>query len=229
MDINKKMQEVTDKVIEEKLSGIIETQITSTVEDIIKDSFRSYSDFGKQMKEAIEQKMNVSFENLQLINYNQFIIETIENELTAAKMQAVEPLKNAIAEIVGVFDKEEIKISEIFDKFKEEVVNDAYDDSGEFTFMIEKSEKYGWHSIYFDPEADQDRFSCKFEFTIHKDGHVHGFRYKHWTASDLKKVTPSVLSQFHNFEKYLFRVFNSKVKVVIDESYFETEWYKYED
>lgn len=229
MDLNKKMQEITDNVIENQLEDILTKQITSTLTEIVRESFREYSDFGKKLKDAIGEKMNVSLKKLELVNYNQFIIDIIENQMSVSQTEAVEPIKEAINEIVGIFDQKQIKLSDIFDRFKNDVINDSCDESGELTFGVEKSEEYGWTSIYMDPDSDKSEYSCKFSFTIHKSGSVYGFRYKDFSSSDLKKVTPAMLSKFDSFEKWLFRIFNSKVEVVIDETEFETEWYKYED
>ncbi len=229
MDLNKKMQEITDDVIDTKLEEILSNQITATLTGIVRDSFQEYSDFGKKLKETISEKMQVSLSKLELVNYNQFIVQTIEDHMTIAQIEAVEPIKQAINEIVGLFDQKQIKLSDIFDRFKNDVMNGSCDECGELTFGVERSDEYGWTSIFMDPDADKSKYSCKFSFTIHKKGNVYGFKYKDWSSSQLKEVTPAMLSRFDSFEKWLFRIFNSNVEVVIDEEHFETEWHKYED
>jgi BMFP domain-containing protein YqiC len=229
MDINNKIQEVTDRVIAEKLEGIIEKEITSTMVDIIHDSLRSYSDFGKKVKEAIQTKMDVSLEKLDLISYNEFIVKAIETEMLSAQMANIEPIKKRIQEIVGIFDKKEINLSEIVDKFKDEVSQDSSESSGEITFICEKSNKYSWYSIYMDTEPDTDKYSCKFSFTIHGKGTVYGFRFANFLMSERSEITPSLLSSLNSFEKWMFRLTNSNVKVIVDDVYPDTEWMNYED
>ena len=229
MDLNLKMQEITNNVIETQLEEILKEQIVDTLKRTVRDGFREYSDFGKGLKSAIEDQTKVCFENLKLTDYNQFIISVIQEELQTARIEAVEPIKESIQKIVGVLDTKEIKFSDLVDKFKEEVQEMSCDDDGEITIICEYNEKYKWHTISLDEESEESSWKCDYHFTIYEDGKMGCFRHKDTFDDKNHPITPMQLSRMRGFELWLFRLVNNGCKVIVDETDFETEWSKYEE
>lgn len=228
MDLNKKLQEISDKVIEDKLPEIIETQVTKTLTGVVNDVFGTYSDFEKKLKEVVSAESNVSLEKCKLVDYSSLIIKAVESEIIKASIKPVELIADRIKDIVGFVDKKSIKLSELVDMYKSEIAENSSDDCGEITFVCEKSEQYKWHDVYFDEESDKEKRSCNIEFTVHEKGDVYNFRVSNfWGISNSND--PSAMSRFSKFELYLLRLINSGVKIEVDNDYPDLEWSKYEE
>ena len=105
MDINAKVNEITNKVIEDKLPTIIEEKVTGMLTSIVDDIFRSYSDTAKKVKESIQEKLDLSLETLKMDEYNVIITDIINRELTENIQISTGPLKEMIKETVGHLSK----------------------------------------------------------------------------------------------------------------------------
>lgn len=234
MDINKKIQEISDKVIEEKLPEIIEKQVTETLEKTVGDVLGNWSDFKKKLETEVASKLDVSLENLKLIDYSTFITNIVEQEIGRTQDVAVKTIRDRIKEISGVSNVKEIRVSELVEKLTEQCAAEDYGEmNGEISFHCYYNERHNWHSIYIDPESDKEPKNCSIEILLSSKGDRKGkpFLFKvndNWSYH-LAEVTPASLSRLNRFELYLFRLVNSNVTFVIDPEDVNKEWYKYED
>ncbi|OME10426.1 hypothetical protein BSK47_30850, partial [Paenibacillus odorifer] len=76
--INEKLAELQSEGYVEK---IIKKQLESTIKDIVEDSLRSWSDFGKGLKEAVKNQLQINLEQLDIPSYNHVILDAIKAEL----------------------------------------------------------------------------------------------------------------------------------------------------
>lgn len=49
---------------------IVEKRVTETVKSIVDDMFSNYSEFSKNIKEVLKEKMQVNFDNINIGTYN---------------------------------------------------------------------------------------------------------------------------------------------------------------
>lgn len=216
MDINKEIQAITDKLIQEKLPSIIEEKISKLLSDLLGDIFRSYSDVGKQIKSQIEQKLDVNLQNLELLDYNVFIANIIKKELEVNMNDScVEPIKELVKKTVGYVSKKEINLSEIYDK----IIEDSEEHEVELTFIVEEHEEYDWTIVYISPDEIVEKRDCLIEFCINKEGKIFTFATKdYWNKK--QTVTPFMLGRMRGIESYIFKLYSAQVKINIDETEF---------
>jgi hypothetical protein len=170
------------KAMEEK--GIIEKTIQETLEKSILGAITSALESYKlrnTIEEKVSKEVSVVAADIGFTAYNSFIAEKIKaitegvyNADIAAKIQ------KTFDEIL-VIKRESIKLSEIFDKYREWV--NQYVDEDEkhdlecFHVKFEKDEHYGWINIELAQEKP-DTYSSErgmIKFTIHKNSDKKGY------------------------------------------------------
>ena len=81
---------------------------------------RSYSDFGKALKEHVKEALNVDFRNLNLPSYNAVILEAIRKHLdgqmtVTGRQQLIEGMER----LLGSEAPKEITLSQLVEDYKE--------------------------------------------------------------------------------------------------------------
>lgn len=92
---------------------IIKKQLKKTIQDIIEDSFRSWSDFGKELKQQVQDQMQFNLDRLDIPSYNHVILNIIKSELERSVHEdGAKQIQESIQKILGT-SKEEYKLSEL--------------------------------------------------------------------------------------------------------------------
>ena len=78
----KELQQVVNAQIEKMIDdGSVENMIAEKIKDSIKsaidDSLKSYSDFGRALKDKVEESLNQSINRISLPEYNKFISDVV--------------------------------------------------------------------------------------------------------------------------------------------------------
>ena len=215
--INDKLAELKEEGYVEK---IVKKQLETTIKDIVEDSLRSWSDFGKGLKEAVNNQLQINLDRLDIPSYNQVILNVVQEEINRSIHEAgANRLKEQLQELLGT-GKNEYKLSELV----EEMVNDdlelndlSYEEVEEITVHIEKSPYGGTTYIYLDPEEDKSKYSCKYMVSLNEDGTV-------WRAEVKDKSFDNkvVMGGLYGVEATIFKMWTQKAKLVIDD--YETEF-----
>lgn len=223
MDLNKLVNDSLAKIEQEGfVQKVVEKQLKNTVESIVDDLFRSYSDFGKNLKKEVESQLNINLKELKLSGYNVLVLNTVKEKLDEAlHLQGVEKMQDALNEIFNN-TKKEYKLSEIINEFKQDVLSDDSDYEGnEISFHIEKW-SLGFH-ITFDKDSGKGRYCCDYQISIDSDGKI--------TRADIdgKKFDNKVImGGLYGFDETLFKIYASGAKVIIDDNDVDIE-YGYSD
>jgi hypothetical protein len=219
MDLNKMVNDSLAKIEAEGfVEKVVEKQLKSTIEIIIDDLFRSYSDFGKNLKKEIESQLNINLKELKLSGYNVLVLNTVKEKLDEAlHLQGVEKMQDALNEIFND-TKKEYKLSEIINAFKQDVLSDdsAYE-GNEISFHVEKW-SYGVH-IAFDKDSDKGRYSCDYQIGIDSNGKM--------TRADIdgkKFDNKIIMGGLYGFDETLFKIYASGAKVIIDDNDVDIEY-----
>jgi hypothetical protein len=221
MDIQVVVQDQLNKIITEgKLEAIVKEKVEKTVDDIVGDLVRSYSDFGKGLKEEISKAFKVDFCKISSVDYNHIVVSIVKEQLDKKLLESVkEPIANEIQEYLGPLEKKEWKLSEIIEKFKREEIEDK-SDGGEITLHVEKS-NYGSTHISFDKDEDKRSHDCEYEMSIETKT---GKPYRFGVGQYRKHLGNLRAESLHGaFAKFFFRLYAQQVTIIIDDC--DTEYY----
>lgn len=113
--VNDSMKQIENEGFVEK---IVKEQLEKTIKDIVSDTFRSWSNFGENLKKHIEGNLNVNLENLNIDGYNTLVLAAVQEKLDlATKIQGVEKIKQAMDKMLKNV-KTEYKLSELIEEPK---------------------------------------------------------------------------------------------------------------
>lgn len=122
-----------------QLNEIIEKALTKTVEDIVESQLRSYSDFGRALRAKIEADLVVDLSNVNFTEYNKVVMSLVEGAVNnAVTASAEEKLRKDVAALFEA-PPAQIKLSELIDKFKEEIRGDECGCPDNIGLIIERN------------------------------------------------------------------------------------------
>jgi len=193
------------------IQEIIEKQISKTVEEILSNALKSYSDFGRNMEKVVKESMNVDLKGLGLSGYNDIILKIIKTKIdngmeTFGKAQIEKDLEELLKAPPA-----EIKLSELVEQLKQDAIGPDRQ-CGECTCIIEWSNTDGYGRIYLDEDYMKEKRSCAYELAFSKDGEVYSFSIEGRDPS--KKI---FCGPFYGFERLLFQMYTAKTKLIVDE------------
>lgn len=217
MDLEKVIHEEVKKVIE---SGVIEEKIqevlADTINSAIKSAMGSWSDFGTALKEKLSKSFALQIDKISIPEYGSKIVSYVTDELDLQLKNNTEKiLQERIKKFFKPLEKDEYTVSEIVEEFKERVkcsIADDYDqipEGHEITAFIEKDSR-DYFNLYLDTEPNKSRYECEYMVRMDADGIWHIRREN----SELHKMRTEILN---TFERYLFKMFSQKVKIINDE------------
>lgn len=203
----------------------IQKQVEKTVTEIIDDLLREWSPFGKALKAEIESKLQINFDNLDIVSYNQVVLNAVKEKLDqVVYVQGVEQIKANMDAMLSEI-KPEYKLSEIIEKLKEFSSDDAKENDWEEISLHVSSPRDILTFIYFDEEPDKEEYQCKYILSVNKDGSLN-------TASimDCKLDNKLVIGGLHGMEELIFKLYAHKPVIIIDEDRVDTYYpSEYED
>lgn len=212
-------------------SGKIEAAVTASVEktviEAVHEHLRSWSDFGKMVKEAVER--SIAFERVDLPSYNAIVLDTLRQHIDATmRKESADSLKKLADEMLRTPPKS-MKLSELVDAFKEWVIehNDRSDLDEEISVVVNKREtKYStsWVSTYWyvglHPKANQtSEYSCDWRFMLRQDEVTKEITLSSvWHNGKDRGATSNLfLGDFYGFERKLFQLYSAKTAIIIDQ------------
>lgn len=222
MNFYKMIENAFQKIADSgKIEQKIEETIQKSVESIINDLLKSYSDFGKSLKEQLSEKIKIDLDKIDLPTYNKMIENYIrENVNSQMKEHAKKLIDDNLKEILSVEEKD-WKLSEFIEEFKsqlEEYDGERYGSS--MTCIVDTSE-YGhgdMHHIYIDEDENVEKYRCKIRLFV-SDDKLTSVTYD---GDDWNKE--KFLGWKHGIEAILFRIYSQGKKFVVDEDDVYTEF-----
>lgn len=227
MNIQDQVQSALNNVISSgKIEEIISKKIEKTIEDILDDSLRSYSDFGKQVKEVVNQSLQIDLSKISTLGYQQIIVDIVNQKLKEATLEHIsKPIEDVLKEVIAPFEKRTYKLSEIIEKYKECEWDSSDDYQNEISFHVEYGD-YGSIYIGFDKNKNKERYSCEYQFSIDKkDNAIWMFEINGWRPQNGGLRAQSIHGPFDHF---IFNLYASKCPIEVDEDNVETNWTRYD-
>jgi hypothetical protein len=225
MELEKVVQSELDTIVSEGVvQKIIRKQLESTITSVISDSLREYSDFGKELKDAVKNAMKIDFKELSMVEYNHIVLGVIKEQLDKTLYEnAVTPIRTAITQYIGVLDKEEWKLSEIISEFTTKGLDES-DEGFNITLIVEES-SHGYVHVFFDEKGDKRKYDCEYQLDITKEGRVYSFKAGKYNPLT-EKVDLTKRPIHGSFDTFMFKLYASGIKVIVDEDYCKTESYE---
>ncbi len=225
---------VTDSIEKLDLKKIIQDQVSETVTETVKSEieniFRSYSDFGKELRSTMKEELKVDFSRLGIKDYNCMIVEIIKSELQKnIKTEAAEHIKALVKKALQIDGKTKYKLSELIEEFAKEIAedeNDLNEWGDDFYFFVEdRSSGYKWISI---GKEDQCEYTSEFRFLLDQDNKI--------SHLSIKEVGKGIEKEFflNNLSKFaatLFKIQLNGFELECDTNYCDiniSQYSKYE-
>lgn len=205
-----------------QLDEMIENTIKETFERIIDRAF-SYGDADKEFKKVLEEKLKVSLSNVNLDQLSKITTDIVQKQVDAEFTdELTKKITKSIDGTIGVLEKKEWKLSEIIQKYIDNLGKDYDDMDGDecrkISLFVEDS-GYGDTYIYFDHETRDRRYECDNRISIDK----HGVIYVAKIGGDMAKPTMAI--PMDTFDKFIFSLYCNSAKIEVDEHDCKTEYF----
>lgn len=256
-----KLNEITQKVLSEKLeNGFIEKKISESLDkclgDVIESMFSRYdSPLKKQLVEKLEPIISLSiadstFEGL--TTKLTIIINDLIEKSEFSKINDLEKLNKVLGSDRKAFDKNPVKLSEIFEKYnkwlekeleKQHYNQDELDfDDGSATVyfdtsleIVNEDDDKENDRLYFSRRRNEEKYRLKCEIentdvlSYESDFH-YDIEFSLYESYDGKKrinisrdLTIDELSNLPPFILYLYNLHNNYIDIIVDKTYFTDE------
>ena len=185
----------------------IEKQLASTISSLIQNEMREYSDFGKAIKDRVQQAVCVNLDRMDLPTYNDLILQIIRRQVDGVMHS--EAAKQIEANMAKLLERAPTSIT--LEKLVDDFIESHKEDRAgqDFTLLVER--KYGSTYVCFDVESGKSEYQCAFRLGIDPDGHVYHL------AFGGKEVSKSLfMGPFYGFERALFQMYAAKTKLIVE-------------
>lgn len=216
IDLNKIVNDTLVKLEKEQfVETVVKKRLEKTITEIVDDTFREWSDFGKNLKEYIRENLNVNLESLGLEGYNSLALAAIKEELDKCiTIQGIEKIKETTKEILSDV-KPEYTLSEIIECLKEASLKEEYEyDEGDSIVLIINGEEDGYKHIYLSEEEPygKSKYDYDYQIDINREGKPYSIKLK---GKEIDKN--KILGGLYGLDKLLFKIYASGSKIILDQ------------
>lgn len=190
---------------------MVEERLTKTIEDVLKEQLRDWSDFGKALSEKVKGSLQIA-DMKDLPNYGQFMSNIIAKNVDRQLHGKYAAQLAKDVEELFVDAPAEITLADLIAAFKEHITKDVYrEHDDEISLHMEFS--YGSWWIALDKSSGKGKYQCDMRFMVMRDtGKVFAL---YLDGSEIKKEI--FVGPFDNFERLLMRIYVMGTKVIIEE------------
>lgn len=220
IDIESLVQDSITKALNpERIGALVEKCVRDSVDSALNETLRSYSPFGKRLKESIEAAVPHELDKGSFSTFHDCVNKVLSEKLTGyLEEKALREVGQTIDQLLEK-PPESITLSALVAVMMEEWSGDAEPGKAP-TVIVDSSGSLGWKNIYFDPKSRTSKYSCRLEIRTKDDG-------KTWSMSsqDLGSRKAWFYGAQFEFSRYCFWLYTGKTKLIIDETDFsDLEW-----
>lgn len=223
IDINRIMQEKLNQMEE---GGILQKKIEETIEkclvDSISNAFSSW-DFRKSIETQLKSCVSTLAQDCGLSAYNAFISNHVRALVSELLEDDLKKKLQASVDDILLQKHENVKLSDIFKKYREHVMNtvDADDQYDRETFVSqlhirEDGPSFTFYTCQFSPfsewESDEDE-TVEFRICQYK-GTPSNINRLIIGGTDMAKALR--MSRFDDFDRYVLNLFFNKTEIILD-------------
>lgn len=191
------------------IEKMIETHLSESINTILKEQLRSYSDFGKGLAERVAGAIKIADVN-DLPHYGQFvsgiIARNVDHQLHGEWAKKLE------SDIASMFVEApaEIKLDDLIEKYKKHVRENAFSETGDSITLHLEASSYGYWAVAMDKDAGTEKYRCALRFQVNKEGEMFAL---HLDDEEMKKQL--FVGPFDEFERLIFRMYVTGTKIRI--------------
>lgn len=221
---------ISKKLAEGMVEKLIEEQLEKGINNALGSLFGSYGDLTKVIEEKVKSVMVPYLENYDYSEYITKLDSVLVDILKSSALENKKIVSNFKELIIPVAEKS-IKVSDLFDKWKEYVAENVETDGLEIDYDDEPS--YEYVEVSFDTNKDDDRswssfdyatlvFECEHDeemnFAIRLSKY-NGGKDKGWDIRYDKTPDLKSLRHLNNFEILLMNLTQNGTTLILDEEY----------
>ena len=219
---------IKDMNIEQIIIEKTQESIKETLESIIRDTFKSYSNFGKELEKKVSEELKINLDEIKLDEYNQIIISLFRQSLkenSTNNLYLKEKIDDLVKELTQTEIKQEYKLSEIVELYKEEFSEDAQEDEIEEMYLNVVIESNFWTRIYLNKKEVNHKHEAEVQFSVdHKTGRIEHLNLE----GDMIKGRAIYKNRVYGVDKLLYQIYLVGAKIIVDEKDCDL-YYQYED
>jgi hypothetical protein len=209
------------------IKEIITKQLESTITEIVKDSMRSYSDFGKTIKEKINSVVCLAASNVELPEYTKFVSGVVLEQFDKVlHEQSKAQLRELITGELGEIPAGIMTARQLSEKIQESFKSDEYED--ERNIQVELEENDDCSAIYIKVIDDDKSEEIKISLYNHRTEGSKNFYIGYIESGGWSSRKTSVSERSFNthcmdeIEQFLFRLYCAQTLIdMTDTSQFE--------
>lgn len=211
-DMKQAVLNAMDKIIESgSIEKKIEETIQKTIETIINDFFKDYSDFSRDLKKQVSEKIKVDLDIIELPAYNTMIENAIKTRVNDVIKKEHQDLINKNLDSILKVEEKDWKLSEFIEEFKESLFD--YEKHGEsISLHVEGSScsDESFH-IFVDSSEGKKDYECEIRIFTSKNKILSvDWRGEKWDKDIF-------LGWKHDIEATLFRIYSQGKQFIVDE------------
>ena len=221
LDINKVVQETIENMNHEgKIQELIERKVSDTIESIMADSFKEYSDFGRNLKKYVNDSLNIDFNRIGLEGYHDHIIKIISKVIsTNLHGESENKLKETLSSIISEAPKQ-MKLSEIVSMMKEQFTENASEGDNRWDNMTcrvdDRNDRFFCY-IGLDKEPGKSSHGCEFRIGLHRSSDDKSKWEVFTMRIDGDEMKNNLfVGPFYNVEKLLYQMHCANSEIVLD-------------
>lgn len=166
---------IADAVAAKMTPEFIEKEVGARVDKLLVESvdsaLRSYSDTGKQIREAVENALRV--EGLDLPTYGQVVAQMLKVQIEDRVSALVSgQLAKDMDELLSLAPRE-VKLSEIAKQMLDEHADDEW---GDLITVIVEDDTHGYSRVYLDERGvyeERDKYKCRYRLGVDGKGKIY--------------------------------------------------------
>lgn len=230
MNLENSIKDVITKKLEEGVvEKLIEEQLENGIKNALKDLLGSYGDVTKVIEEQVKSVMVPYLESYDYSQYITKLDSVLVDVLKSSSLENKKLLEN-FKELMIPKENGDVKVTDLFEKWKTYVANNIETDDLEIDYDDEPS--YEYVEVSFDVEHGEERswssyeqamiiFECEHDEKMNIAIPIHRFTdiNKKWTidyktASDLNS-----LRHLNEFEVYLMKLNQGYTRLILDSEF----------
>lgn len=222
MDLRLEINRAVGRLVESgAIEKIIDKQLGETVERLLKETLSSYSDFGKQIGEALKKSLGLHGE-LDLPSYNHAVLAILHRQVEQSTRNV---LQRQIAErMTDLLEPapEKISLSALVESYRHQLDEEVragcvcYGDN-RITFELTESER-GFRHVLLGREKGQRKGDCDIDIGLHKRSDADLWSIYHLRFRDSNVESKLFAGPFYQFERLLFQMRVAGTLLELDEA-----------
>lgn len=214
IDLNKIVNNAMKNIESENyVEEVMEKAIKESIDSTINDLFGWDGKLEKQLKDGLEQKLELNLGSLDIQAYNKTMANIVDKKLNEIiRIQGAEKLQSEMDELLKSC-KDSYNLSEIIKELKEEAREDLEScelEGSEISLHIDADGTLIF--IYFDTEENKEEYECKYRLVIHPETN----KLDSVEINETSFKEKVIMGMPYGVDGLLFKLYTGGAKIILD-------------